>query len=37
VKASVTFCMLGAYTDTVKVPRASKESEEMRYAVQSNG
>jgi hypothetical protein len=29
--------MLGAYTDPQKVQRASKESEEMRFAVQPNG
>src|SRR5215213_8201734 len=37
VKASGTFCVLVAYTDTQKVLRASRESEEMRFAVQPNG
>jgi hypothetical protein len=37
VKVSKTFCVLGTYTDPQKVPRASKESEQMRFAVQPNG
>jgi len=37
VKASVTFCGSGTYTDPRKVQRASKESEQMRFAVRLNG
>jgi hypothetical protein len=37
VKASVTFCVLGTYTDPQKVRRPFKETEQMRIAVQPNG
>jgi hypothetical protein len=37
VKAWVTFCGSDTYTDPQKVQRASKETEEMRFAVQPNG
>jgi hypothetical protein len=37
VKASVTFCVLGTYTDPQKIQRASKETKGMRFAVQPNG
>jgi hypothetical protein len=37
VKASRTFCVSAAYTDTQKVPRASEEPKAMRFAVQPNG
>jgi hypothetical protein len=37
VKASETFCVLAAYTDTQKVSQAFKEPKAMRFAVQLNG
>jgi hypothetical protein len=37
VKASETFCVLAAYTDTQKVSRAFKEPKAMRFAVSPNG
>ena len=37
MKASETFCVLAAYTDTQKVCRSSEEPKATRFAVQLNG
>jgi hypothetical protein len=37
VKASVSFCVLATYIDPQEVQRASKETEQMRFAVHPNG
>ena len=37
MKASETFCVLAAYSDTQKVSWASEEPKAMRFAVQPNG